>query len=513
MKNKIMKALSLVMAVIMCMGTFAVAFAADEIPEGYTAIYTAEDLYNIRNDLAGKYILMNDIDLSVYENWEPIGTKDEPFTGEINGNGYQIKNLTISVDTSESATHYYGLFGYVKNSKINNVLVVDADVSVIYSGTENVTCYAGTIVGYSYESAITNSVASGKIGAEGFYSMAVGGIIGKSRNLQKSLADCVNYSDIDVKATASSKYIHIGGISGYASGFQEECCNFGKINVEGENVASSCEVMLGGINGNGSEGGLLNNSYNRGDISIDFSTSGTFVGGISGGSYITRNSYNKCNIALPNDFAGYAGAISGSIGLGLPSVGDHPYVENVYYSETDLTVGYADCIHPDDVYEDSFEFIYKNFAELSDEDMKKQDSFKGFDFDETWAMEENGYPVLKNQPTISVSETVELEAGETYATEWHNYKWVSSNEEVAVINENGEIVALSAGTATVTIEFAYGYVIEYTVNVVEPVSVPTPDPGDKCPLADLWIIKVIKWVVGIVIDTVTCIFNAVAAVI
>lgn len=34
------------------------------IPEGYTPIYDAADLYAIRNDLEGKYIMMADIDLS-----------------------------------------------------------------------------------------------------------------------------------------------------------------------------------------------------------------------------------------------------------------------------------------------------------------------------------------------------------------------------------------------------------------------------------------------------------------
>ena len=34
------------------------------VPSGYTPIYDAEDLANIANDMTGKYILMNDIDLS-----------------------------------------------------------------------------------------------------------------------------------------------------------------------------------------------------------------------------------------------------------------------------------------------------------------------------------------------------------------------------------------------------------------------------------------------------------------
>ena len=48
----------------------------EAIAQGYTVIKTAQDLDNIRNDLDGKYILMNDIDLSSYSNWDPIGEID-----------------------------------------------------------------------------------------------------------------------------------------------------------------------------------------------------------------------------------------------------------------------------------------------------------------------------------------------------------------------------------------------------------------------------------------------------
>ena len=43
----------------------ASAGITDTVPEGYTPIYTIDDLYAVRNDLSGNYILMNDIDLLV----------------------------------------------------------------------------------------------------------------------------------------------------------------------------------------------------------------------------------------------------------------------------------------------------------------------------------------------------------------------------------------------------------------------------------------------------------------
>lgn len=75
-------------------------------------IRTAEELAKIGVDpnypLNGKYILMANIDLSGYSNWVPIGSNTKPFTGQFDGNGFIIKNLTIN----RPSTDYQGLFGY-----------------------------------------------------------------------------------------------------------------------------------------------------------------------------------------------------------------------------------------------------------------------------------------------------------------------------------------------------------------------------------------------------------------
>lgn len=73
----------------------------EEIPEGYTAIYDIADLYAIRNDRSGKYILMNDIDMTTdtseggdYDcgtGWDSI----ETFSGTLDGNGHRIIGMHI----------------------------------------------------------------------------------------------------------------------------------------------------------------------------------------------------------------------------------------------------------------------------------------------------------------------------------------------------------------------------------------------------------------------------------
>lgn len=74
-------------------------------------IATAEQLDRVRDDLTAHYILTADIDLSGYENWEPIGAfqsrSDAPedaevphpdfaFTGSFRGDGHAISNLTLA---------------------------------------------------------------------------------------------------------------------------------------------------------------------------------------------------------------------------------------------------------------------------------------------------------------------------------------------------------------------------------------------------------------------------------
>ena len=71
----------------------------DTVPEGWVGIYTVEDLDNIRNDLDGQYILMNDLTFADgAAPFTPIGSRQEPFTGQFDGNGYVIRGLVVEAE-------------------------------------------------------------------------------------------------------------------------------------------------------------------------------------------------------------------------------------------------------------------------------------------------------------------------------------------------------------------------------------------------------------------------------
>ncbi|MBO5411354.1 MAG: hypothetical protein J6A60_08860, partial [Clostridia bacterium] len=466
------KMLAIVMTFAVLFGVFSVAFAAEngavdsiesvqETPEGYTAIRTAEDLNNIRNDLAGKYILMNDVDLSVYENWVPIGDAENPFTGALDGNGYMIKNLTIITECN-SENNYIGLFGYAA-ADIKNLIVLDANIKAVYVGEELAKGYVGIVAGTGNPH-LSNIAVTGSVHEDGFSYSYVGGICGLV-NYNGCVENCSNYADINASVPSVAKEVYAGGVCGGVDTLGIKlCCNIGNVYVFGENVSKNCEAYVGGIYGKThceGFGDTLTDCYNRGIISIDFSTEETCIGGLAGEGYDTKNIYSVGKIAYPSSSNLYVGTLVGNIfesflGEGLPA----KMINARYIHKTPSPAYYGKQI-PDSFDDKTFQ----NTKLLTEEEFKKQESFEGFDFEKVWAMEENGYPVLQNQPIINVKEDVELEIGDTF--ELPDYESVkSADESIAKANEN-ELVALSAGTTTVTLTHAYGYYTEYTITVAE----------------------------------------------
>ncbi|MEG2053880.1 MAG: hypothetical protein RR052_02970, partial [Oscillospiraceae bacterium] len=75
-----------------------------------------------------KVKMLKDIDLTG-SNWTPIGTfidetNDKPFKGTFDGNGFEVKNLTIN-----STADYQGLFGYVGDGGIVQNVGVTGNVN------------------------------------------------------------------------------------------------------------------------------------------------------------------------------------------------------------------------------------------------------------------------------------------------------------------------------------------------------------------------------------------------
>ena len=93
------------------------------------------------------YMQQADIQLSTNE-WIPIGTWDNPFTGTFNGNGFEIIGLTMT----DPDAKIIGLFGVSKNADIYNVTMRDYDIMDAGRNASGKTVGAILAVGYGVRS-------------------------------------------------------------------------------------------------------------------------------------------------------------------------------------------------------------------------------------------------------------------------------------------------------------------------------------------------------------------------
>ena len=163
-------------------------------------IATAEQLDRVRDDLKAHYVLTDDIDLSGYESWIPIGAfqslSDAPedaevphpdfaFTGTFDGAGHTISNLTVSCEAPMGA----GLFGCASGTEsgaasIGHFTLKDVNVSGFY--------LVGGAVGLQFMScSVTDIHLVGENHLTGM--QGIGGIVGTGFDL---ISDCSATADI-----------------------------------------------------------------------------------------------------------------------------------------------------------------------------------------------------------------------------------------------------------------------------------------------------------------------------
>jgi hypothetical protein len=163
---------------------------------GEIQIHNENELKAIRNDLSGSYILMNDITLT--EDWIPVGDEENRFSGTIDGNHKSIYGLKFRNAARDGA----GFIGIADGATIKNLSLIGAQ---IYGGQD-----VGGIVGRAYaptyvEKCYTSGAFSG-------YDH-IGGIIGGSRSSSSSL-DYSTITDCYSTAVVVSTSWQAGGIIG-----------------------------------------------------------------------------------------------------------------------------------------------------------------------------------------------------------------------------------------------------------------------------------------------------------
>ncbi len=217
----------------------------EAIAQGYTLIKTADDLNNIRNNLSGKYILMNDIDLSSIINWQPIGDGSNAFTGELNGNGHVIKNLRIDNSTLNTV----GLLGSISGATISNLGIENANIYSNYNDRLRTTI--GILAGMTLNSEVSNCYISGRINSvkTGSDDDVVGGLLGMTVNT--NVQDSYSTANIDAAGAAGGLigYLYyLGNISNcYATGNVHGVSNAGGLIAAANNCSISNSYATGRV--------------------------------------------------------------------------------------------------------------------------------------------------------------------------------------------------------------------------------------------------------------------------
>ena len=221
--------------------------------------------------------LTEDIDLGGKE-WTPIGYTVADlimgrheyfvFSGNFDGKGYTIKNLTIGTETSPYSGDVCGLFGATSGT-IEDVVL--ENVSINYVGGNHSSGYGfrmgGALVGYSMGD-IVNCTVTGldmKAGSDGSYVTlnSIGGLVG----IQDG-DTTVSHSRVSGKIEESTKKGNVGGFVGNISGLNISNC-YAKGDVSNCFVGAS---FLGTDAASNNYYGTVKNCYATGLVS-DISSS------------------------------------------------------------------------------------------------------------------------------------------------------------------------------------------------------------------------------------------------
>lgn len=452
MKKLFKKVTSLFLSLILATGAFVSAVAGSSdfvknvsiktfVPNGYVGIYTAADLISVNQNLEKKYILMDDIDLSETDNFIPIGTYDEPFSGIFNGNGYSIKNLSQYADENSEQTNF-GLFGVCKNAIIANLAV--ENISIEIDCPFPVYFIAGGIAAICCSSKIINCTSSGNVDALAGGSFYAGGIVGLTPGERFNVTDtslisnCESNTNIKMTGefegmfdTTVVKYTHIGGIVGELESENKLslCVNNGKIEAYPRNVAK-----IGGIAGT-SKGAGIENCCNTNEITVVPNEGSAKVGGICGYSSSITTCYNSSKVSASQNNV-QVGGIAGEA-----------------YGNAKISF----CVYSDS---NSSAFGNKttnlsNIKSLNETEIIQKSSYEGFDFEKVWKCDDTSTPDIQKQ-TDNILTEIELKVNKEVTLPINVIHCEISDNTIAELNEKGEITGKSVGIASAEIITSQG---------------------------------------------------------
>ena len=303
------------------------------IDEGYIPINSVADLlaigsnvehqfaegrdYSIKVEanLDNKYFLINDIDMQGVE-WQPIGSKQTPFTGIFDGNGFHIYNLNIRQrepeepeEQTEDALPEEVDIGVGFFHTINDAVIENLQLTVNLEGENNIGSLAINATNSQIKKIKIKTTIKGEV--------YLGGVFANAIDTQ------ISRTSVDITGVGT---VHLGGFVAQASDLQ----------IDNSSVTGSL----------------------KGEISV-----ADFVAYLQNGKLI--NSYSLLDISADQRYF-----LVGKVG-----------------TDIEVIESYLGVSRGDDEY---FHLRARLFS-----DLKKKETFRNWDFDSIWDIEENDYPKLR----------------------------------------------------------------------------------------------------------------------
>ncbi len=439
--------------------------------EGVTEIRDAAGLLAMAARPDGSYALAADIDLAGVD-WTPFA-----FSGALDGRGHTLYNLTLSRCGEEIRltrdgnlkpydTVFAGLFSVLEGAEVRDLTLRGVHVSV--ESSEN--CFAAVLAGCLDHSAVSGCAVEGR-----------------------------------VELVGSAVMVGVGGIAGYGCGSITDCSASVELFFEDRLFERRCEQFMGGILGCGVA------DIERCTVSIaGYDSCHGYVhnGGLVGMYYLCGMDYPYCSVS-ENYVAGfisffedntdrraYCAPFRGEFLTGL-----RRYEDNRHDFERRETFDYSrvlrpeNCESPDLAEEitppgcDSWGFTvhrcrlcghswtdsYTPPAHLPGEwETVKEASYGAEGLERRLCtrcgalLDERALPALIPTAGCRISADAEtvLHPGETLALSAvlepadatdRGLRWSSSDERVAVVDENGLVTAVGRGTAEIRAAAADGF--------------------------------------------------------
>ncbi len=239
-----------------------------------------------------------------------IGSDVLPFQGKLDGDGYALENITLTIPTNLIAN--IAPFGYLKTANLSNLKInvininaraLNRNIGAVAGTAESSTLSnvqvtgislrasnrSGGLIGYAINSTVQNCSANGSLIMQP-YAYGVAGLIGRGDN--SNISSSSSSATITVNSTS---YLagKVGGLFGYLVNSQVTDV-YSRGNIDFTNVLNSTSAVgIGGIAGV-ITGGSVTNAYFAGTmLNIKGLDVGGAIGSLTGTNNIRNVIWNK----------------------------------------------------------------------------------------------------------------------------------------------------------------------------------------------------------------------------